>query len=273
MNEKYAFMRLCPLLGSYADCCIGDQVMAMTETEIRYLDAAKAGDFATVKAMLAAGAEIDTRDDRQVPKGRTALMHAASIGHLEIVDLLLKMGANLEATDKGAGFDWPGRNTPLILAIKNKHIKVANRLLDAGANPKAKSVDTTALRSAVEIGEFGLVKRLIQLGADPAQAPTDRISAMLEAIYDDNAQAVELFLENGADPNARTPGRSYLISGAVHKGNLKICQLLHSHGASLNVRDDDYRFTPLMTACIWSHNDELFRFLLSAGAEVNAVNI
>lgn len=247
--------------------------MNSTEIHLKYLDAAKAGDPQTVRAMLDAGVGVDFGDDRKVPRNRTALMHAAESGHLEIVELLLSAGAKLEAKDKGVGFDWPGGNTALILAIKNKQIQVANRLLDAGANPTAKSVDTTALRAAVEAGDFELIRRLVELGADPAQAPTDGISAMLNAIYENNARAVELFLEKGADPNAKTPGGNCLLSAAVSQDNLEICKVLCSHGAFINVRDDDYHFTPLMVACVSSQAEEMFRFLLSVGAVVNAINI
>jgi ankyrin repeat protein len=246
---------------------------ASNENSLKYLDAAKTGDLKTVKAMLDAGVNVDIPDDRKVPRNRTALMHAAQNGHPGVVELLLSAGAKLEAKDKGVGYDWPGGNTPLILAIKNKHVHVANRLLDAGASPKAKSVDTTALRAAVEIHDFELIKRLVELGADPAQAPSDRISAMLAAIYEENIQAVELFLKNGADPNARTPGGDCLLSSAVFKGSLDVCRLLCRYGANVNAPDEDSRFTPLMTACIWSHNDELFQYLISVGAEVNAANM
>src|SRR5215469_4673624 len=159
---------------------------AMDKDVLKYLDAAKAGDIRTVKTMLDAGVDVDIPDDRKVPRNRTALMHAAASGHLKVVELLLSAGAKLEAKDKGVGYDWPGGNTPLILAIKGKHLHASNRLLDAGANPKAKSIDTTALRAAVEIGEFELIKRLIGLGADPGQVSSDRISAMLAAIYEGN---------------------------------------------------------------------------------------
>ena len=55
------------------------------------------GALATVKLLLAKGAKVDLLDDR----GRSALMIAASLGHVEIVRTLLAAGADKGLRDKG----------------------------------------------------------------------------------------------------------------------------------------------------------------------------
>ena len=244
----------------------------MTDYEIKFLDAAIKGDIKMIEQMLQAGIDVNAWDDRKMPKNRTALMHAAANGHLEAVELLLKSGAKLEAKDKGAGCDWPGGNTALILAIVNKHVPVANRLLDVGANPKTKGGGTTAIRAAVEIGNFDLVKRLSELGADPEEYSTDKISAVLSSILGNHKEILEFFLNNGANANAKTPGEASLIEIAVHEGNLEICKLLFRFGSNPNVKTQSQQFTPLMMAC-QKENTEIVQFLLSVGAEVNVVNV
>ncbi len=52
---------------------------------------------ALVALLLDKGAAIDARDDR----GRTPLMIAAGLGHDEVVDLLLRRGADRVLRDKG----------------------------------------------------------------------------------------------------------------------------------------------------------------------------
>src|SRR3954471_1807072 len=70
-----------------------------------FLDAAKAGDIDKVREMLDKGVPVDTREDYTVDRDyyqqseQTALMYAAGGGHLEVVRILLKAGANVNAID------------------------------------------------------------------------------------------------------------------------------------------------------------------------------
>ena len=52
---------------------------------------------------------------------RTPLHRAAEGGHIEVVEALLKAGANLEAQDEGSG-------TPLHRAAKGGHLEVVESL-------------------------------------------------------------------------------------------------------------------------------------------------
>jgi hypothetical protein len=63
------------------------------------------------------------------PKGQTALHAAVLNGHVEIMELLLTRGAQIEATD---GMN----NTPLRLAVRNGHFLCVKKLLESGANPR-----------------------------------------------------------------------------------------------------------------------------------------
>lgn len=52
--------------------------------------AAKQGDLATVRALLAKGADVDGRNEC----GETALHFAARMGHEDVIDYLVEAGAN-----------------------------------------------------------------------------------------------------------------------------------------------------------------------------------
>ncbi len=63
------------------------------------LEAAKKGDTATVKALLAEGASVDARDR----EGCTALMKAVFSGNNDTVRALLEAGADVNAKHKWGG--------------------------------------------------------------------------------------------------------------------------------------------------------------------------
>jgi len=65
--------------------------------------------------------------------GFTPLLQASFDGQLEMVDLLIEAGANIEAGD-----DWG--DTPLNVATWNGNMAVVERLLELGAEPNVVNV-------------------------------------------------------------------------------------------------------------------------------------
>ena len=63
------------------------------EADRALLDAVKGGNIEAVKQHLAAGADVNAKDD----DGRTTLLHAAYQGNNEIAELLLANGADVNA--------------------------------------------------------------------------------------------------------------------------------------------------------------------------------
>ncbi|MFB3142519.1 MAG: ankyrin repeat domain-containing protein [Acidobacteriota bacterium] len=60
-----------------------------------FLEQAKEGDLAVLELFLKGGMDVETRDR----SGATALMHAASNGHVEATSLLIAEGAHVNAQD------------------------------------------------------------------------------------------------------------------------------------------------------------------------------
>ena len=117
------------------------------------IKAAFKGDIATVKALLAKGAEINAK---LKDSGWTALMLAASEGHTEIVKFLLSKGADVNA--KSAIKD-----TSLIRAAREGHTDTVQALLANGAEVNAKGrFGYTALIVAAHQGQIDTVKVLLQ---------------------------------------------------------------------------------------------------------------
>jgi ankyrin repeat protein len=82
--------------------------------------AAAAGEEATVRLLLEWGAEVN--DERQ-----SALREAVRGGHADVVELLLSMGADVDAQPAGG-------ETPLMAAAAAGQVEIARQLLAAGAD-------------------------------------------------------------------------------------------------------------------------------------------
>ena len=89
--------------------------------------AVKAGDVDGLAKAIAAGADVDARDD----KGWTALTYVADKGYVLLVEPLLaaKADPDMRLAD-GA--------TALFIAVVRRHSEIASALLKAGADPKIK---------------------------------------------------------------------------------------------------------------------------------------
>ncbi len=92
--------------------------------------AAWQGSVQAVEVLVKAGAAVNATNHQ----GLTALMTAASEGHLEVVRFLLSKGAGVDAVNRAG-------HTALWLAIRRGRETIAQILRDAGAAMPEKSLD------------------------------------------------------------------------------------------------------------------------------------
>lgn len=113
--------------------------------------AALEGETATVKQLLAKGADVNAKD----AEGRTALMFAVANSHAGTVKAILQSGARINARSHDGG-------TALMLAAANDDVEITRMLLKAGAKTGYKYISTgaTATSLAVERGHEEIVKLL-----------------------------------------------------------------------------------------------------------------
>ncbi|MGB7542218.1 MAG: ankyrin repeat domain-containing protein [Burkholderiales bacterium] len=125
------------------------------------LEAVRTGDVERTQQMLAAGADIQSRDG----EGATLLMLASHAGNLPLVRALIEAGAEVNASDERG---W----TPLMKAAHNAELdrgfaQVAQALIDAGANVEMPiAYGIRPLMLAAGYGETAVVETLLKAGAD-----------------------------------------------------------------------------------------------------------
>jgi outer membrane protein assembly factor BamB len=149
------------------------------------LTAARKGNLEAVKALLAKGADVNTK----TAYGQTALMLASDKGHTEVVKLLIKHKADVNVKDTFYGL------TPLAWAAYNGHAEITKALLEAGAKDAE-----TALSMAIGRGHVETVRAALDLGKfTPA-----KLSQLLPNVPEDSLKIRELLLKAGAKPAATT---------------------------------------------------------------------
>ena len=86
-------------------------------------EAAKEGDLAKVKSLIAEGSDVNVKDEN----GLTPLNIAATEGYKDVVEQLISNGANVGAVDNTDA-------TPLHLAVREGHKEIAELLFKHGGS-------------------------------------------------------------------------------------------------------------------------------------------
>ena len=175
--------------------------------------AAREGDADRVRELLDAGADVNVRNADKQRLQYTPLHWAAYYGHLEIAEILISRGADLDAED-------PDYSTPLYLAAEEGHPKVVEFLISKGAevNVKSSRWGYTPLHRAA----WGPVTMRKHLGG----------RTVSEAELNENyLEIVGMLLEKGAKVGVRDNHGKTALDQAIRNGEKEIVVLLSQHGA------------------------------------------
>ena len=191
--------------------------------------------------------------------GYTPLMLAAYGGKVEVVRYLTETGPNI------------GIHTALLVAVERGHLDVIDFLLAIGADIDGshEALDITPLIMATLRQNLPLVKYLVQKGADvnPSTADGRSKSALCAAASVGNLEITEYLLKEGADLKARDSYNMTPLAVAVLYNNTELALYLMEKGADVNVPDVESR-TPLHHA-VWNNNLKCTKHLVQAGANIN----
>lgn len=129
---------------------------------------------------------------------RTGLHQAAFIGCPKSVRYFLSKGVDINQIDTY-------RATPLWLAAQNGHLEIVQLLIEKGADINAVVDDNhrTALMLAAQNGHLEVLQLLIEKGADINAADSYHWTVLMAATLGGYIDIVKLLLENGADPDKK----------------------------------------------------------------------
>ncbi len=163
-------------------------MMAFEDT--RVVEAAMRNDLEAVRSLLRQAADANSSQG----DGMTALHWAAMNGNPEMAQLLIYAGATVKSTTR------IGSYTPLYLAAQYGKANVVDVLLKAGADAKAPAIGgVTPLMMAASSGDADTVKALLEYGADVNAGETaNGQTAMVFAAAFDRAEAIRILARHGA---------------------------------------------------------------------------
>ena len=251
--------------------------------------AIRANDLAQLKTALDRGVSASEPDADGVPP----LMHAAAVGSLDAMKLLLERRADVNARstfgstalmwsvtdpakvrlllDHGADVNVAarsGRTALIIAAFANPSAPVVRMLLDKGANVAVMDArKVTPLNAATYANDTATIRLLLDASADIHTADTFiGLNPLINAAGNRNLDAVKLLLARGADVNvvSKTKDLPRIQTGIVEFGGWTPLLMAVPFGppemvqtlidAGAKVNVQDYRsFTPLMLAVAHDH--------------------
>lgn len=184
----------------------------------KLLEAVKFNDIGKVKELLqSVNPNCEFRKDGEP---RSPLVTAARNGNLEIVQLLLDSGPDVEFHTKG---DEP----PLIAAAQNGHLSTVKLLIEIGADANRQSVGNgTALTGASKYGHINVVIYLISEKVDINAQVNGDGTPLICAVRNGHHDVSKLLVENGADPYFMSSGDEYAMYHARVSGNKAMIELL-----------------------------------------------
>ena len=259
-----------------------------------------------LRAVIADGADVNEREHEG---GWTILMSAVRSDevNLEIIDILLEAGANINATDE---FDETALKKAVYNPYNETNMKLIKILAEAGAD-----VDTvndegwTPLMEAAYHGNPDVVKLLVRLGADvniernglraldyaygnelmtgtnalkeleiltPPRSPEHTVTdeEFIEICQIGAFEQIEKALKSGANVNARDTSGATMLMKAVdehEKPNPELIRLFLHYGADVNVRND--RDSLLIRAAYNYRLDfDTFKLLLDSCTDIQSAD-
>ncbi|GFY68105.1 ankyrin-3 [Trichonephila inaurata madagascariensis] len=222
--------------------------------------AADNGHLEVVKILIRSGADVNAR----TVSDSTPLHSAVQSGDEEIVECLLRHGAEVNAS-------MLNLSLPLSHAAEEGRVTIAKLLLRYGA---VVDLDTdlgqTPLQFAAQNGHFDFVKLLLERGAivNKKNKKNDNGTALHYSSGNGHSEVVKLLIQNDADIEAKDFSDSTPLHVAVEQGHEDVVKILIDQGVDVHSKDA-LGSTALFSAAYHGHK-VIVELLLSSGVDIRA---
>jgi ankyrin repeat protein len=180
------------------------------------------------------------------------IFKAANQNTIKHIKTIIEEGADIESRNEKD-------ETPLVIAARFNKIKVAEYLLDHGANPSIEALIKCARHGGFEIAEL-LLEKGLNINTFSHQAGKILKIAVNKSQY----EMVRLLLENGADTT--TPENTYKtpLVDAVERNNRRLVKILVEHGVNIT--------RSCFVVCMHhTKNHKMIKYLIELGAKPKGV--
>lgn len=186
-----------------------------------------------VKFLLDNGVSPDARG----PNSITALLQAVQSGNMNVIQLLIDRGADVEC------IQWDSYWTPLFEAVRSENKDVVAQLLKNTVRVDARGLNAeTPLFIAAQLGNVGIIKLLIDHGANiEARKGANFKTPLYEATSEGHMKAVKLLLQEGANIECICEGGATPLLEASRRGHEAVVEFLLEKGANTEVSTETGR--------------------------------
>ncbi|KAM9463317.1 LOW QUALITY PROTEIN: death-associated protein kinase 1 [Salvelinus alpinus] len=202
------------------------------------LIAAGCGNIQIIDVLMGKGAEIQVHDK----SGANAIYYAGRHGHVETLRFLHEKTCPLDVQDKSG-------ETALHVAARYGNVDVVQYLCSIHANPDLSDREQeTPLHCASWHGYSSVARTLCQAGCQVNAKNREGESPLLTASARGFADIVECLIEHGADLNSTDKDSHIALHLAVRRCQLQVVRCLLRHRCPVD-HQDRHGNTPLHIAC------------------------
>ena len=223
-----------------------------------FLVAAANGHVDAMSCFLENGATLTEED---LISRRAAIHFVAKEGHVGALEFLLSKRVDVNCVDIS-------KTTPLMFAVSNGHVRVAELLLQSGATV-ASCQDL--LTSAARGGKIEMLELILNNGALLDEPDSEGDRALIEAAKAGHEFATKFLLDRGAEIACGNSHHRNALHEAAGQGHVEVSRILLAGGADVEELLDR-SYTPLHYAAC-AAQVEAVELLLSNGASLKRESI
>ena len=158
------------------------------------------GNCAALKPLIAAGADLNTRDDN----GTTPVLHAAVADAVPALEVLVSAGAD---PDGGGGASGVGLSSPSSTSVMGAAADAGAVASNTTATGQLGGAEWSPLTWSARKGQLSAMQLLLGAGADvdagAGGAGRSKTTPLIQAALGGHVSCVKLLASYGADPEAR----------------------------------------------------------------------